>query len=265
MIRSRLTAIAFFVPVLGLATMTGGSIGARANDCGVSDFICRKFSKKEPVAKKRTRRSRSRARRSPPRRRAESRDKAVQSAAVSPKVVPTPASRKPALVITRPKPQIVPLSTGAISEAPGDLPNLFFGTGDRVELATAKCQPTERSDRRVTCAVAVHQLALTTEAGAGCTASLSLRDVEFAKSEKGEWVNEDSIALCGGRLLRRSELRPVSVDGEPRYALKEEYQMLGGDSACAAPYLKSRRPLRKSYLPTLRGTRKLTCGAVAAR
>ena len=89
---------------------------------------------------------------------------------------------------------------------------------------------------------------------------------KFARSQAGGWFNEDSIALCGGRLLRRTELFPVAVDGQPQYALREVYKMLGGDSTCAAPYLRSRQPLRKAYLPS--GARRfsdLQCGVVASR
>jgi hypothetical protein len=107
---------------------------------------------------------------------------------------------------------------------------------------------------------------MTSEAGAGCLGSLGLRKITFARSEDGRWVNEDSIALCGGRLLRRSEMVPVAVDGQPHYALREAYQMLGGDRTCAAPYLRSRRPLRKTYLPaSSQSSMRLPCGTVASR
>jgi len=241
--------------------------------CSLNDYACQKFTSKRstqkasqrrrrPIARvrKKTKRSRSAARQSPVKR--------VSVIAATPANAAT-SSSEPSIknvATSLPLVNLTRLQPGAINEPPKDLPNLIFGSGDQIEVATAKCNPVERSNRRVSCAVAVHRLSVISAAGAGCTGSLGLSQIEFVKDEAGSWVSEDSIALCGGRLLRRTELIPVSIDNSRRYALSEEYQMLGGDRACAAPYLRSRRPLRKAYMPVKsRKSRALQCGTVASR
>lgn len=245
--------------------------------CEPNDYVCQKFSAKSTVKKSANRRKRAtyRSRKKTRRVATRRRNTAVPTAAVASVAVAsvasitataTPKTTTATIATSLPVANLTRLQPGAIREAPKHLPNLKFGSGDQVEIVTAKCNPIERSNRRVACAVAVHRLAITSEAGAGCVASLGLREVEFVKTEQGNWVSEDSIALCGGRLLRRTELFPVAVNDSPRYALREEYQMLGGDRACAAPYLRSRRPLLKSYMPGgNRSTRGLHCGTVASR
>ncbi|MFT5508313.1 MAG: hypothetical protein ACI89J_001387 [Hyphomicrobiaceae bacterium] len=240
--------------------------------CASNDLACQKFGsnsapKKSTSRRKRaTYRSRKKTRRVATRRRNTVVPTAAVASVASVTATATPKTTTANIATSLPVANLTRLQPGAISEAPKHLPNLKFGSGDQVEIVTAKCNPIERSNRRVACAVAVHRLAITSEAGAGCVASLGLREIEFVKTEQGNWVSEDSIALCGGRLLRRTELFPVAVNDSPRYALREEYQMLGGDRACAAPYLRSRRPLRKSYMPGgNRSTRGLHCGTVASR
>lgn len=232
--------------------------------CEPDDYACAKFGNADKVRKKAKRRPRVRRAR-----------KIVKPAAPAPEASATFAAAVPPpaepTVKTTVSPSGAPvtfarLRQGAISEAPAKMPNLLFRAGDKFERITARCNPVDRSQQRVSCTLATHRLALTSEAGAGCTGSLGLHTMEFAKSPTGGWVNEDSIALCGGRLLRRTELFPVAVNGQPQYALREVYKMLGGDSVCAAPYLRSRQPLRKAYLPS--GSQRfsdLQCGIVASR
>jgi hypothetical protein len=259
----RLGACALAVAIFCFAPLSASA------QCAQNDLACLKFGDKSAYEKPASRRKRAtyRSRRKARRAAARRRNTAVPTAAVaSVTSTATPKTTTANIATSLPVVNLTRLQPGAISEAPKNLPNLKFGSGDRVEIATAKCNPVERSNRRVSCAVAVHRLAITSEAGAGCVASLGLREVEFVKTEQGNWVSEDSIALCGGRLLRRTELFPVAINDSPRYALREEYQMLGGDRTCAAPYLRSRRPLRKSYMPGgNRSTRSLHCGTVASR
>jgi hypothetical protein len=174
---------------------------------------------------------------------------------------------KKGVSVAAPIMELTRLQPGAIQDAPKDPGGLIFGADDKVEVASATCRLVEHSTRRITCAVAVHSVKLTSNIGAGCTGTLSLRNLEFVKGEDGRWMNEDSISICGGRLLRQAELFPVAINGTPRYALREEYQMLSGDRACAAPYLRSRQPLSKSYMPANaeRSRNSLRCGVVAAR
>jgi len=238
-----------------------------AAQCEIGDLVCKKFSKSENVSKRvkrAKRRSKSTRRRKQNRSVAVSRrsTRPVAAAASSPVVTGTIQST----ANTAPLPTLSRLRPGAIANAPASISNLLFRTGDQVETVTGKCQSVDGSVQRISCALATHRLAMTSEAGAGCLGSLGLREMTFARSEDGRWVNEDSIALCGGRLLRRSEMVPVAVDGQPHYALREAYQMLGGDRTCAAPYLRSRRPLRKTYLPaSSQSSMRLPCGTVASR
>ncbi len=167
---------------------------------------------------------------------------------------------------SQPQARIGRLEAGAIQEPPRDLASLVFGSSDRVEMATAKCSPKPRSLDRIECAVSVHRLALAGSESASCIASLGLRELEFQQTSAGAWVNEDAIALCGGRLRRHTEFYPVLFNGIPRYALREEFQMVGGDRKCAAPYLRSRLPLAKAYVPA--GDRRshgLRCGTITTR
>ena len=188
-----------------------------AAGCTVGDFICEKFAKKdkerEAARKKRVRRTEP----AQPRRTASRPEPATP---VVPKaeirLQPQGAPIKTSMIVaTPPVIEVTPLQPGSISAAPKDLPSLSFSTGELMELATAQCQPIEGADRNIRCQVAIHQLAVTSAAGAGCTGSLGLRELEFARNDQGAWINEDSISLCGGRLLRRAELFPVAVNGEP--------------------------------------------------
>ena len=254
----RLSLLTLIVAVAGIAPHDAWA------RCEPDDYACAKFSKADKALKKAKRRPRvRRARRSV-------KPAATAPAAGTPLATAALAPVAPA-VNTTVSPSGTPvtfarLRQGAITEAPSKMPDLLFRAGDQFERITARCNTINRSQRQVSCTLATHRLALTSEAGAGCTGSLGLRTMKFARSQTGDWVNEDSIALCGGRLLRRTELFPVAVNGQPQYALREVYKMLGGDSICAAPYLRSRQPLRKSYLPS--GARRfsdLQCGVVASR
>lgn len=241
---------------LSLATILVALIGfgpiQAAAQCEDDDYACKKFSRADKARKAAAQR---RARLNRQRRAARRQETAPATSAITTSSLPARAA-----------PALTHLKPGAMAEAPGDLAKLVFRSGDQFEQVAAKCQPVARSRQRITCTIAVHRTAMTSEAGAGCTGSLDLREMVFARTADGGWSNEDSIALCGGRLLRRTSMIAVAVDGTPQYALRETFQMLGGDSACAAPYLRSRRPLRKSYLPASaqRGTR-LQCGTVASR
>lgn len=262
----RLGICAFAVLLFSLTSQTASAA------CGQNDLACQKFTGKSAVKKtvKRRKRATYRKRRKTRKaRRTVIQERNTVVPAVATTTATSVATQEPTsanISTSQPTARLTRLQPGAITDAPRDLPDLKFSTGDQVEIATAKCSPIERSNRRVTCAVAVHRLAMTSEAGAGCVGSLGLRKIEFVKSEQGNWINEDSIALCGGRLLRRTELFPVAINGSPRYALREQFQMLGGDRNCAAPYLRSRRPLQKSYIPgNDRDSRGLRCGTVASR
>ena len=254
----RLSLLLLIVAVAGVAPHEAWA------RCEPDDYACAKFSRADQARKATKRRARvKRARKTvkralaPPAANAALNTAALAPAAPSVQTTVSPSGTP--VTFAR-------LRQGAITKAPSKMPNLLFRAGDQFERITAKCAPIGRSQQRVSCTLAIHRLALTSEAGAGCTGSLGLRKLEFARSQAGGWFNEDSIALCGGRLLRRTELFPVAVDGQPQYALREVYKMLGGDSACAAPYLRSRQPLRKAYLPS--GARRfsdLQCGVVASR
>ncbi|MBU2532046.1 MAG: hypothetical protein KKB37_04865 [Alphaproteobacteria bacterium] len=243
-----------------IATLPAFSIEARAQ-CAMDDFVCQSFS--GSVAKNPT----------PTRRRTSGQTETTPTVAVAPPVpavLDEPRRDDPKdvvkIVASQPPVNLTRLTAGAIPDAPIELKRLAFGSNDLIELAAAKCAPVERSTRRISCAVAVQRTALTGNIGAGCENSLALRQLEFVQSASGEWLNIDSIALCGGRLLRRTELFPVAVNGAPSYAMREDYSMLGGDQACAAPYLSSRMPLGKSYMPADGATPvELTCGTVSSR
>jgi hypothetical protein len=167
---------------------------------------------------------------------------------------------------TAPPAQLTTLTPGSIDAPPKDLATLVLGVRDSIETASARCRALPHSLRRVDCTVAMHRLALTSGPGAGCLATLKVRDIELAKDEAGRWRHEEAIALCGGRLIRRTEFFPVALNGEPQFALKEQYEMLGGDPECAAPYLRSRQPLDRTFLPLGDSrTRHLNCGRVTAR
>lgn len=238
--------------------------------CNPGDFVCQKFSgPSEPRStarpERRTRPAASRSRPAEPVARAPARpapipstdpeeEGEIQTSMVSP--IPS----------TAPPVQLTTLAPGSIDTPPGDLGTLVFGSNDRIESATARCQPHPKSLRRLDCTVAIHRLALTSGPGAGCLATLKVRDVELTKDEAGRWQHEEAIALCGGRLIRRTEVFPVALDGEPQFALKERYELIGGDQTCAAPYLRTRQPLDRAFLPLGHGrTRQLDCGRITAR
>lgn len=240
--------------------------GSATAGCEQSDFICEKFARMK--AKEATSRQRARARQAPKVNRRQRRVAAAPITRAKPiSAVPVKTNVISNIVAAPPAINVAKLKSGAITAPPQNLMSLVFGSSDMIEVATAKCRPTEaRTTRSITCAVAVHRAKLNSSPGAGCASSLGLRQLEFIKKEDGGWVNEDSISLCGGRLLRRAELFPVSLNGSPKYALREEYQMLGGDGQCAVPYLQGRMPLKKLYLPSSHGpANRLRCGIVAAR
>lgn len=237
--------------------------------CATDDFICEKFSRlnkakaDEASARKRTAQPQPRARPASERIAATRRN----PLRLEPTVVQPIKTSLNSEIAAQPAPvSITTLQAGAITDPPKDLSSLTFGADDKIEMATARCDDKELSSQSVSCAIAVHQLIQTGGTPLNCTGSLALRQLEFRKTEEGDWANEYSIALCGGRLLRRTEMFPVAVNGTPSYALRESYQMLGGDPACAAPYLRSREPLRKSYVPSSASqSNSLTCDTVTSR
>jgi hypothetical protein len=240
--------------------------GSATASCEQSDFICEKFARMK--VKEKTSRQRGRVRNTREVNRRQRRVAAAPTIQAKPiNAAPIKTSLISNIVAAQLAIKVVKLKTGAITAPPQNLMSLVFGSSDMIEVATAKCRPTEaRTTRSITCAVAVHRVKLNSSLGAGCASSLGLRLLEFIKKEDGGWVNEDSISLCGGRLLRRAELFPIALNGTPKYALREEYQMLGGDGRCAVPYLHGRMPLKKSYLPSRNGPAgSLRCGIVAAR
>ena len=257
---------------LSLCVLVAAFVGAMPPDasaqCEIGDIFCKKFSKSNDAAKVSSRRAKAKRRRRTGRPAALSRATKSQgdATATSAAIVTGTLQRNVKVTAARPLPTLTRLRPGAIATAPARVSKLQFGAGDQVENVAGTCQPVDGSTRRVACTLAKHRLAMTSEAGAGCLGSLDLRQLTFAKDDDGRWINEDSIALCGGRLLRRSELFPVAIDGKPHYALREDYQMLGGDNKCAAPYLRTRQPLRKSYLPaSSQVATRLRCGTVASR
>lgn len=243
--RLSLSLVTILVALVGF-----GPIEAIAQ-CEDDDYACKKFSRADKARKAALRRSKLKRQR----RAARHKQLAPTTSAITTSALPAP-----------PTPALTHLKPSAMTQAPGDLSKLVFRSGDQFEQVAAKCQPVANSRQRITCTIAVHRTAMTSEAGAGCTGSLELREMVFARTADGGWSNEDSITLCGGRLLRRTNMIAVAVDGTPQFALRETFQMLGGDSTCAAPYLRSRRPLRKSYLPASTQPRqRLHCGTVASR
>lgn len=258
---SRFGLILAAAAVVALSTAAPSDVHA---SCEMDDFFCKKF-KSKPERKAKRAAPRKRATVSKPRPR-------VRRAAVKPAnpiepQKPELASLNSKITAAAPPVTVTFLKSGAIAEPPGDLRDLVFSSSDRIEVATAQCGEPGLSARRIKCALAVNQLTINGTGTSGCTTALGLRQMEFSKTDEGDWVNEDSIALCGGRLLRRAELFPVALDGTPRYALRESYQMLGGDPVCAAPYLSSRKPLRKTYTPVAKTAARsnLACETVAAR
>ncbi len=223
--------------------------------CAFDDFICKKFKGRNAKSattsqRKKTKRIRRKAKRTQakePKKVANPSPVSVESANLAP-IIRTPANNR-TVASTPPPLAIKPLAPSAAKKVPKTLSSLSFGTTDRFEIASAKCKPTDVANRRIKCAVAIHRLAQTTTSGAICTTTLSLRQIEFTRSETGTWRHDDAIALCGGRLLRRTELFPVSLNGQERYALRETNKLHGGNDICAAPYLRSRAPLNKSYFP----------------
>lgn len=236
--------------------------------CNPGDFVCQKFGSSSES---------QRARRAEPDPRPaanRSRPRPAARAPVAPVAVPDTdgeqdeiqTSMVSPIPSTAPPVQLTTLAPGSIAAPPGDLGTLVFGSDDRIEAATARCRPLPHSLRRIDCTVAMHRLALTSGPGAGCLATLKVRNVELAKDEAGRWQNEEAIALCGGRLIRRTEFLPVALNGSPQFALKERYELIGGDQQCAAPYLRSRQPLDRTFLPLGQSrTRELQCGRVTAR
>lgn len=258
-------AMSFAVAIGVLTALTNA---ARA--CEPDDYICQKF-KRIQAEKNQARRDRSTASRAVRRSR-----RGVQEASPTPpRQLPTAAPQNNDAVKTSmvrdivpkvPVAQIVPLDPGAAIEPPSDLAGLLFATSDLLEVTTAQCEATSpHAQRRVSCSIAVHRTKLNNGDGEGCSGTLALNRLDFIRSGNGEWTNEDSISLCGGRLLRRSVLFPIALNGTPAYGMSEEYEFVGGDKTCAAPYLASRRPLQKSYLPMHRGSQKgLSCGTITA-
>ena len=232
--------------------------------CDPGDFVCRKFSN---ASKKQTRAGPRRA----PRRTSTTRSppkpaQPVEIAAEDAPEAPVRTSMAGPIALSAPPVQLTTLPPGSIEDPPKELGTLVFGSVDRIETATAECSLTKRSLRRVDCTVAIHRLALTSGDGAGCLATLKMRTIELAKDAAGRWRHEEAIALCGGRLIRRTEAFPVALNGEPQFALREQYEMLGGAKDCAAPYLATRRPLERAFMPLgYKRTRGLRCGRVTAR
>lgn len=258
-------SLSVLLGVLGVAIMSSATAAAM---CEPGDFVCRKFSNAPETKPARTSRPRSRP----------TTTTRTRSRPAAPAVAKTPEPEKreeqenpvrttmAGPIILSPAPvQVTTLAPGSIEDAPKDLSTLVFGSNERIEAATAHCRPAKHSLRRVDCTVAMHRLALTSGNGDGCLATLKVRDVEFAKDASGRWRNEEAIALCGGRLIRETELFPVAVNGEPQFALRERYEMLGGNQKCAAPYLATRRPLERTFMPNgQERAHRLACGTVTA-
>jgi len=256
---------------LSLAAIFIGIVGAfapKAEACTTGDFICEKFkridaqksaNRKRAVKRRQTRRTRNRT---TVKSRAPSR--AVETARVVAPSKPVLTTTMQKIAVELPTAEVKRLAPGSISKAPAYIARVVFGSEDLMETATAICEPSGlHATRSIVCAVAVHRARLNTAGGNGCSTSLGLKERTFRKTVSGNWINEESISLCGGRLLRRAELFPVAVNGKPTYAMSEEYQMLGGSRSCAAPYLQSRRPLKKSYMPVAT-SQTLDCGKLVA-
>jgi hypothetical protein len=254
-------SLSFVLGVLGVAIMSTASAAA---NCEPDDFICRKFSSAPNSKPTRTRRPPTRSRSIP---------RPSTPAVADPPALKTREEREDQVrttmagpIVLSPTPvQVTTLAPGSIEDAPKDLSTLVFSSNERIEAATAICRPAKHSLRRVDCTVAMHRLALTSGSGDGCLATLKVRNAEFAKDASGRWRNEEAIALCGGRLIRETELFPVAVNGEPQFALRERYEMLGGNRKCAAPYLATRRPLERTFMPNVQErAHRLACGTVTA-
>ncbi len=254
------------VVFLGVALLSATPAAAM---CEPGDFVCRKFSNSAETKRQSSSRSQSRARSAP---RAKTRTTApvVAKAPVPEELPETENPVRTTMagpIVLSPAPvQVTTLSPGSIEEAPKDLSTLVFGSNDRIESATAVCQAAKHSLRRVDCTLAMHRLALTSGIGNGCLATLKVRAIELAKDASGRWRHEEAIALCGGRLIRETEFFPVAVNGQPQFALRERYEMIGGNQDCAAPYLATRRPLDREFMPLgHERTQQLSCGTVTAR
>jgi len=252
--------------VLGVVFMSATPAAAM---CEPGDFACRKFSNSANAKPKRARRPQNRTR-STRRPRTRTTAPVVAKAPVPEELQETESPVRTTMagpIVLSPAPvQVTTLSPGSIEEAPKDLSTLVFGSNDRIESATAVCRPTKHSLRRVNCTLAMHRLALTSGSGNGCLATLKVRAIELAKDTSGRWRHEEAIALCGGRLIRETEFFPVALNGQPQFALRERYEMIGGNQDCAAPYLATRRPLDRTFMPLgHERTQKLACGAVTAR
>jgi hypothetical protein len=234
--------------------------------CEPGDFVCRKFNsspKKETRSRPRRVQRRSTRTRAP---RPEPQSQSVDAGAETETEEPVRTTMAGPIALTAPPVQLTTLPPGSIDEPPSELGTLVFGSNDRIETVTAGCRLSKHSLRRVDCTIAMHRLALTSGNGAGCLATLKMRTVELAKDEAGLWRHEEAIALCGGRLIRRTELFPVALNGAPQFAVREQYEMLGGNRDCAAPYLATRRPLERTFMPLgQKRTRRLQCGRVTAR
>jgi len=255
---------------LGFAALVIGLIGVnspKALACTTGDYICEKFKRiqAEKVAKKRRATKRRRIRRARKKTAAKPASRPatpLERTSIPPKPVRTSMMHQ--INVAPPTAKVERLAPGSISKAPSHVSGLVFGSEDLMETATAMCEPEGlHATRSITCALAVHRARIDIAAGDGCSTSLALKEMTFRKSPVGKWVNEESISLCGGRLLRRAELFPISVNGKQSYAISEEYRMLGGSRSCAAPYLQSRQPLKKTYMPVTT-TRSLQCGKLVA-
>lgn len=238
--------------------------------CAESDFICKKFQRMQ-AKKQSDRRRAANKRRVLRKRRRQTRQRQAARTIQSGTTVNAPVTQSAApvsqnlsLAAKPPSAVVKPLAAGAIAEAPRSTGQLLFSSSTLMETATANCAPSgPHATRSINCTLAVHRAHLDNEPGAGCSTSLKLSQLIFEKTNEKRWINEEAISICGGRLLRRSELLPLEANGKRVYGLNEEYRMFGGDPACSAPYLESRKPLKRSYFPITKSP-ALECGRVAA-
>jgi hypothetical protein len=235
--------------------------------CEPGDFVCRKFSNTAKTqTSSRPRRVQRRTTRTRTAPKVDEETATTETAAEDRTEDPVRTTMAGPIALSAPSVQLTTLPPGSIEDPPKELGTLVFGSTDRIETATAGCQLSKHSLRRVDCTIAIHGLALTSGNGAGCLATLKMRTIELAKDSSGRWRHEEAIALCGGRLIRRTELFPVALNGDPRFALREDYEMHGGNQDCAAPYLATRRPLERAFMPLGQNrARRLHCGRVTAR
>lgn len=235
--------------------------------CEPGDFVCRKFSNTSSTqTSSRPRRVQRRTIRTRAAPKVDEEKTTTETAAEDRTEDPVRTTMAGPIALSAPSVQLTTLPPGSIEDPPKELGTLVFGSTDRIETATAGCQLSKHSLRRVDCNIAIHRLALTSGNGAGCLATLKMRTIELAKDSSGRWRHEEAIALCGGRLIRRTELFPVALNGDPRFALREDYEMRGGNQDCAAPYLAARRPLERAFMPLGQNrARRLHCGRVTAR